>query len=235
MTPRGHPGCVHEAVSYATVRVARFRVRWNSRAHAGHPLREWAPSRGKSARRTTLGIETLGAGDELGWSSMLMSRPEALPSSGLPAGRIAPDERSALHRPQSGARGLGAIALGLALVERPRPRDRRRSRSGPGPRLGRVLRPVGLPRLARNAARCCGARTRACRVETRLDTPVGTDNMSGPGVGTSADAARRSACAKVSPPNVREKRVLARGRPKRKSGAPEDAAAQGCLFAGREE
>ena len=153
----------------------------------------------------------------------------------LPAGRIAPDERSALHRPQSGARGLGATALGLALVERPRPRDRRRSRSGPGPRLGRVLRPVGLPRLARNTARCCGARTRACRVDTRLYTPVGTDNMSGPGVGTSAAAARRSACATVSRPNVREKRVLARGRPKRKSGAPEDAAAQGCLFAGREE
>jgi putative transposase len=33
----------------------------------------------------------------------------------------------------------------------------------------------------------------------------------------------------------RRLRVLARGRPKRKSGAPEDAAAQGCLFAGREE
>src|ERR1022692_1334747 len=45
MTPRGHSGRVHEVVSYATLRLARFRVRWNSRACEGHPLREWAPSR----------------------------------------------------------------------------------------------------------------------------------------------------------------------------------------------
>ena len=38
--------------------------------------------------------------------------------------------------------------------------------------------------------RCCSARTLACRVETRLDTCWNT-----PSVGTSADAARTSACA----------------------------------------
>jgi hypothetical protein len=39
-----------------------------------------------------------------------------------------------------------------------------------------------------------GARTHACCVETLLDTCCGTENNR-PGVGTSADAARTSACA----------------------------------------
>jgi hypothetical protein len=51
-----------------------------------------------------------------------------------------------------------------------------------------------------HGARCRGARTRECRVETLLDTMVGKDSLPSPGVGMSADAARTSAqCHLVFP------------------------------------
>ena len=78
MTPRGHSGRVHEVVSYATLRLARFRVRWNSRACAGHPLREWAPSRVKVSAPHHTGYRDAGsAGTTLSVAAMFPPRPVA--------------------------------------------------------------------------------------------------------------------------------------------------------------
>src|ERR1019366_10726077 len=70
-------------------------------------------------------------------------------------------------------------------------------------------------RRSAEKGRCVAHALSACRVATRLDTCWCTRSLSSPGVGMSADAARRSACATVSLRQFSRNPSLNSGRPAR--------------------